>query len=361
MGVFNQIEFVRDEIKDLPHIDEKPVGGLATFRSRINAALALILKEQEILFFGLLQWASIGAAYLLWIQMLDWVPEEVWRSTDESVEGSIADIVLLVWSIVCVGLAAFPVGILTGCMGAAHFLHRQGRESTVASCMRLVMPRGWSLWMFHWLDGWITVRQIVRRLPSEDDSTTPAQHAMQESLYYAWKLGVSGILPSIVTGNNLLQSGKNSVVFVKENFWEVAKLRTGYSAVCWIVGIGTYVATILMFFFFDVVPKHEPVESHVFTIYFWVAVPLLTAVAVVMLFLRPVFVLALCDLYSEHLNRRGEAVVLPENPPKSVSVLVAFGCLCLLVAVAFFLRDELGITDMLSTPYGEKYGADKGT
>jgi len=86
-----------------------------------------------------------------------------------------------------------------------------------------------------------------------------------------------------------------------------------------------------------------------------------TAVAVIMLFLRPVFVLALCDLYSEHLNRRGEAVALPENPPKSVSALVVFGCLCLLVAVAFFLRDELGITDMLSTPYGEEYGADKGT
>lgn len=361
MGVFNQIKFVPNQIKSHPHINEKPVGGIAAYGSRIGSTLTLMLKEKEILFFCLLQWASIGAAYLLWIQIFDWIPEEVWRSIKESDEGSMGDVVFVVWSFVCVGLAAFPVGIFTGCMGAAHFLHRQGRESTVAACMRLVLPQSWSLWMFHWVDGWITVRQIVRRLPRKDDPTTPAQRAMQESLYYAWKLGVSGILPSIVTGNNLLQSGKNSVVFVKQNFWEVAKLRAGYSAVCWIVGIGTFGSTILMFALFDVVPENERVESHMFRIYFWIAAPLLTAVGVVILFLRPVFVLALCHLYSEHLDRRGRSVALPKNPPKSISALVAFGCLCLLVAVAFLLRDELGITEMLSTPYGEGYGTDKGT
>ncbi|GAA5508418.1 hypothetical protein [Novipirellula caenicola] len=115
-----------------------------------------------------------------------------------------------------------------------------------------------------------------------------------------------------------------------------------------------------MFSFFDLVPQHKRVESHIYTFYFWIGGPLLTAVAVAMLFLRLVFVLALCDLYAEHLKSRGESVTLPENPPKSVSVLVAFGCLCLLVAVVYFLRDELGMTDILSTPYGEEYGVDKG-
>ena len=35
---------------------------------------------------------------------------------------------------ICVGLAAYPVGLFTGCMGATHFLHRQGKPSTVAAC-----------------------------------------------------------------------------------------------------------------------------------------------------------------------------------------------------------------------------------
>jgi len=203
VGVLNKIDFVRDEIKNIPNIDEKPSGGISSFRARIGYAISLGFKEKEIFFFGLLQWASIGVGYLLWVQMLDWIPEEVWRSAAESDEGSIADWILFAWSFICVGVAAFPVGILTGCMGATHFLHKQGRESTVATCLKLVLPQSWSLWSFHWIDGWITVNQILDRLPKKGGRKNPV---LSEALYYAWKLGVTGVLPSIVTGNNLIKS-----------------------------------------------------------------------------------------------------------------------------------------------------------
>ena len=351
MGVFNKIAFIRDEIKDIPNIDEKPSGGIRSFGSRIGYALKLGLKEKEIFLFGLLQWASIGAAYLLWVQMLDWIPEEVWRSAADSDGGSIADIVLLVWSFVCVGIAAFPVGILTGCMGATHFLHKQGKESTIATCLKLVLPQSWPLWSFHWIDGWITVNQILERLPKKNDRRTPAQRALSEALYYAWKLGVSGVLPSLVTGNGLIKAGKHSVLFVKANFLEVAKLRAGYSALCWIVGIGAYVGAVFFFRSMDLVPSEE-VYSRMYTIYFWAAVPLLTAVAIVMLVLRPIYVLALCDLYSDHLEKRNIPVELPENPSRGVSAVIAFVCVCFILAIAYVYRVELGILDMLSTPYG---------
>ena len=77
---------------------------------------------------------------------------------------------------------------------ATHFLRKQGRESTVAACFRLVLPQSWSLWAFHWIDGWITVNQILDRLPRKNDRRTAAEKALSEALYYAWKLGVSGIL-----------------------------------------------------------------------------------------------------------------------------------------------------------------------
>lgn len=352
MGVLNKIDFVRDEIKNIPGIDKKPAGGIGSFTSRISYAISLGLKEKEIFFFGLLQWASIGIGYLLWVQMLDWIPEEVWRSAAESDEGSIADWILLAWSFVCVGVVAFPVGMLTGCMGATHFLHKQGRESTVAVCLKLVLPQSWSLWLFHWIDGWITVNQILDRLPKKKGRTNPV---LSEALYYAWKLGVSGVLPSIVTGNNLIKSGKNSVVFVKDNFVEVAKLRAGYSALCWIVGIGAYVGAILFFMAVDIAPKGDEIYGHIYTFYFWAAVPILIAVAIVMLILRPIFVLAICDLYSDYLNGKGIEIVLPENPAKSTSAIVVFGCLCLVLVMAYMFRIELGIVDMLSTPYGQAY------
>ena len=85
------------------------------------------------------------------------------------------------------------------------------------------------------------------------------------------------------------------------------------------------------------------------------AVPLLIAVAIVALVLRPIYVLALCDLYSDHLDAKGIAVTLPESPPKSISALVVFLCICLILAVVFMYRNELGVVDMLSTPYGAEY------
>ncbi len=352
MGVFNKIEFVRDEIKDIPDINKKPSGGIGSFSSRIGYALSLAFKEKEIFFFGLLQWASIGVGYLLWVQMLDWIPEEVWRSSVESDDGSIADLVLFAWSFICVGVVAFPVGILTGCMGAAHFLHKQGRESTVAICLKLVLPQSWSLWLFHWIDGWVTVNQILDRLPKKGGRKNPV---LSEALYYAWKLGISGVIPSILTGNSLIKSGKNSIVFVKDNFLEVAKLRAGYSALCWIVGVGAYIGAIILFMTVDIVPKGDEVYGHVYTFYFWAAVPLLAAVAIVMLFLRPIYVLALCDLYSHYLAKKGAEITLPDNPPKAVSAVVAFGFICVILAIVYVYRIELGIVDMLSTPYGQEY------
>ncbi len=358
MWAFSEIEIefirVRDEIKELPGIDKKPSGGIAKFGSRIGYAVSLCFKEKEIFVFVLLQWAAIGIAYLLWIQMLDWIPAEVWRSAAKSDEGSIADWVLAAWSFVCVGVAAFPVGILTGCMGAAHFLHRQGRESTIATCLKHVLPQSWSLWSFHWIDGWITVNQILDRLPRKGSTRTSAERALSEALYYAWKLGVSGVLPSIVTGNNLIASARNSVIFVKDNFLEVAALRAGYSALCWVVGIGAYIGAILLFVVVDIVPAHDEIYGHIYTFYFWAAVPILIAAGMVMLFLRPVYVLALCDLYSDHLKNRNEEVNLPANPTKATSAMVAFAVLCVLVGVVFMYRHELGVMDMLSIPYGQQ-------
>ena len=146
---------------------------------------------------------------------------------------------------------------------------------------------------------------------------------------------------------------------MKDNFIEVAKLRGGYSLLCWIVGVGAYVGAIVLFANVDIVPEGEELYGHVYNFYFWAVVPILFAVAVVMLILRPIYVLALCDLYSEHLKQKGQEVELPENPPKAISAMVAFGTLCVIVAVVYLFRNELGVTEMLSVPYGEAYQTTK--
>jgi hypothetical protein len=210
-------------------------------------------------------------------------------------------------------------------------------------CLKLVLPHSWSLWIFHWVDGWITVMQILERLPKKNNRRSAAQKLVSEAMYYAWKLGISGVLPSIITGNSLVKSAKNSIVFVRCEFAEIAKLRAGYSALCWIIGIASYIGAIFFIGAMDLVPKGEEVYSHMYTIYFWLAVPLLAALVIVMLILRPIYVLALCDLYSDHLSNRDEKVQLPRNPPVSLSAFIAFIILCIILAVAFFYSYELGI------------------
>ena len=347
LGKLKTLEFVRDKISEFSG-SNKPQGGVGKFSSKIGYAISLCFKEKEIFVFVLLQWASIGIAYLLWVLMLDWIPEEVWRTAAESDEGSIVDVILLAWSFVCVGIAAFPVGILTGCMGATHFLHKQKRESTIAMCLKLVMPRAWPLWIFHWIDGWVTVKQIFERLPPDERKNK----ILSETLYYAWKLGIAGIFPSIVTGASFRKSARNSIFFVKDNFLEIAKLRAGYSALCWIVGIAAYIGSAWFLFAFDILPEggEDELYRHMYTIYLWLGVPILVALSIVMLILRPIYVLAICDLFSEYLSSRNEKVSLPANPQTFSSALVAFGTLCLLVIVVIIFRDELGVTAMLSTP-----------
>ena len=72
------------------------------------------------------------------------------------------------------------------------------------------------------------------------------------------------------------------------------------------------------------------------------AAPILIAIAVVILFLRPIYVLALCDPYSDHLDDKGIDVSLPENPSRGTSAIVVFGALCLIVALVYSYGNELG-------------------
>lgn len=317
----------------------------------MRQALKLLAHEPEILLFAVLQWVTIGLAYLLWIQMLDWIPEPVWKSAAENDGGSVADFVLLGWSFVCVGLAAFPIGLLTGAMGAAHILHRSGNRSTVLGCLRMVIPRAGTLWAFHWTDGWITVTRIVERLPSRDDMIHPARRAAAEALYYAWKLGTAGMLPNLLAGKGLIDSGKTSVRFVKHRFQDVALLRAGYSAMCWIVGGTTWVGAIIFFASVDIVPPDREIYGYVYDIYLWGAVPVLAAAGAVMLILRPVYVIALGDFYGDFQQAIGETPVVETATPWAARAFLLFIALALVTSLFFVFRQELGVMGWLAVPY----------
>lgn len=357
----NNIAFVQDELKDLPELKNLPKGNTKDFTSKISYALSLGLKEKEIFFFGLFQWASIVLAYLLWLQMLYWIPQEVWDWIRECRDSPgdndhctvAADIPLFLWGTLCILLAAFPIGILSSAMGATHFFHKNGEESTVMKCLNAAFSNAWATWKFHFVDGYITANQIIGRLPSDDKTfETPAQTAARkaasEALYYAWKIGVAGVLPSIVLGNGVIESGKNSIRFVKNNFTEVVKLRAAYSAICWVVGILAYVGGIFTMIYMGDSIYASTGGLAIAKIYQFLLFPIAIAVSVVMIFLRPIYVLTLCDMYSDFLKSEGKEVDLPNDPSNGKKATITFGIICVLVALLVGFMDELGLANKLS-------------
>jgi len=356
----NKYDFVRDELKDLPEFSELPKGKLKDFTSRIRYALSLGLKEKEIFFFGAMQWLSIVLAYLLWLQMLYWIPQPVWDWIGECLDGPgdndgctlAADIPLFLWGVLCIFLAAFPIGILSSAMGTTHFLHKNGEESTVLKCLNAAFSNAFATWNFHFIDGYITVGQIIERLPSDDKHETAiqkaARRAASEALYYAWKLGIAGVLPSLVLGNGVIESGKNSIKFVKANFIEIAKLRAAYSLLCWVVGILAYIGAIITLILMGDEIYALSGGLAIAKIYLYMVIPIAVSVSVVMIFLRPIYVLTICDMYSDYLSQNNETADLPNNPKNGRKAIILFIVICAIVALIAGFREQIGLTNTLS-------------
>ena len=363
MNLFkNKYDFVRDELKDLPEFSELPKGKLKDFTSRIKYALLLGLKEKEIFFFGAMQWLSVVLAYLLWLQMLYWIPQPVWDWVGECLDGPgdgdgctlAADIPLFLWGVLCIFLAAFPIGILSSAMGTTHFLHKNGEKSTVIKCLNAAFSNAFATWNFHFIDGYITVGQIIERLPSDDKNNyetaaqKAARRAASEALYYAWKLGIAGVLPSLVLGNGVIESGKNSIKFVKANFIEIAKLRAAYSLICWVIGILAYVGAIITLIFMGDEIYALSGGLAIAKIYLYMILPIAVSVSVIMIILRPIYVLTICDMYSDYLSQNNETADLPNNPKNGKKAVILFIVICAIVALIAGFREQIGLTNALS-------------
>lgn len=342
-----RLSFVANELASDPGFQESRSAATAgSFWKRdarlVRSAISLILEEKEIVVFSALQWVAIGIMYYVWVQFLGWIPPEVWENDDALAELGI-NLALLAWSFACVGIAAFFIGVLTGAMAAAHLLRSEGRESTLAACLSLSLRSAGPLWIFQWIDSWITTERIMARLPKRGWGRDLAWLAATEVLYYAWKTATMAIVPALVTGKGLVAAGKNSVTFVLDRTGLAVRLRAAYSLLCWIVGIGTYIATI---FFLGIVDAFDT-ENWVYAAYAWAGIPLVAAVGVIKLFIRPVFVLATCIAYIEYARDRGEHIELAEGPGGFERIMIPFVLLILAVTFVYLFRDAIGLTQLL--------------
>lgn len=327
---------------------EKPkkTEAVKSFFYSAYCSFRFILTEKENFLFALLQLAAVGLGYYVWVQGLSWIPEEIWQSSRKSEDNTLAGLVLLIWSFLCVGVTAYPLGLLTACMGASYILRYQGRKSTIAECLKIVLPKAWPLWIFSWLDGWWTVDRILERLPKKNDRTPISVKLLNEAIYQAWKLASLGFMPAVLSGRSVTEACKDSLSLLKAKFVMLAKLRAAYSLICWIFGIGCYVGVIFVYPF---ISSRMGSGSDMYSFYFYAGFPMVIALSFILLIFRPVYIISACRIYAGHAREKGIRINLPETSSKTFSSLVAFAVLVILLAVAILYREELGIDTLIRT------------
>lgn len=332
--------------------NEKPKRGAAVAGYLNSGAVSLrfIFGEKENIAFAFLQWVVIGIAYYLWVQVLSLVPEEVWNS-DNGNGNCAVGIILLIWSVVCVGLAAYPLGLLTACMNASYILRFTGRKSTVAECLKIVLPKSWSLWVFSWLDGWWTVMRILERLPKKNDRTPLAVKLANEAVYQGWKLSSLGFLPALLSGRSVGEACGDSLNLLKERFGMLVKLRIGYSLVCWGFGIVGYLGMFALLWMLPELSGSIFEDNAVYEFYLLAGAPLLAVLIFIMLVFRPVYVISACRIYAFYAREKGVNIKLPESSSRGISALTAFLLLAAVLAAAWFFRDRLGIAELMNQKF----------
>jgi hypothetical protein len=351
-SVRNPLNQARDEATEyLERQGHRPktfsVDNFSTFFGNIPEVVKLLEKEPEILFFAIAQWLVVWVAYLAWVQMLHWIPDELWNAVGSANENdgksafTLINLALLAWSFLIVCAASYPIGLCNAAMVAVHDLRTSGQKVTIGRCLAVADRHLGRIWLFTVIDSWITVKAILDRLPKKHYHRT----ALDELLYYAWKLATMGVVPALVNGRDFVAAGKDSITLLEWQPQRALGLRLGYSAVCWVIGIASYVSAIFLFQY-----GWGPRRPHyIYEGYLLLAIPAFVAAGIVTVVIRPFYLLSVARFYTDANDVTGEVNKDVTSVPGWLDLLSSQNalCFCVTFAVVFlavFFGDQIGLT-----------------
>lgn len=318
-----------------------------TFFGNIPEVVKLLEKEPEILVFALFQWLVVWVAYLAWVQMLHWIPDQLWNAVGTASEDDRKDafglinLALLAWSFLIVCVASYPIGLCNAAMVAVHDLRTAGQEVTIGRCLAVADRHLGRIWLFTVIDSWITVTAILARLPKKHQHRT----ALDELLYYAWKVATMGVVPALVNGRDFVAAGKDSIRLLEWQPQRALGLRLGYSAMCWLVGIASYICAVLLLR--NGWATNRP--HYIYEAYLLVAIPAFVAAGIVAVVIRPFYLLSVARFYTDANDVAGEVNKDIAAIPGWLDLLSSQNAICFYVTfaavfVTVFFGDHLGLT-----------------
>lgn len=354
----NEAAKIFNETQVKPKILSKQ--NLATFSSELKYACKLMLEEKEILFFAALQWLAIGLGYLLWTQMIDWIPNSVWeevgkaKNSNKDIEVFLLNLVLLGWTFFIVIVVSYPLSLFSAAITASHYLKNSNQISTIASCLRLASKHLGRLWVFTIIDAWITINRILERIPKKRSSDSYSENndsfatrVLKELMYYAWKIGTIGIQPALIAGKDYVDAVKDSIHLLKTYPMRVIGIRMGYSLICWVVGICAYIGGILYLTKFGFHDKHSYTIT-IYNFYLTLVIPIFIAVGVISVLVRPFFLIMISKLYTDVISLDQAATVVPQGRKFNFLALL-FAVLLSILLLLYFFGDQLGIRQWIES------------
>lgn len=283
------LQEVPDRVRALPAFSETvPWWGTALrgFGSQMLRALRLLWEEPEIAVFAAGQWVAAALAYALWSwgNELVLLPSEFWW---------LQDVLDFLWASACLALALWPIGFFTACIGAVHFLRMEGAPSTMRACMQRAQPRTGALWTLACVDAALHAIQVLARIP-HGRYWTAERFIEREALHYAWKVGTIGMLPALLAERSLRQAADEAVALARARLPEAMLLRSGYNVAGRLITFASLAASAIAYWQLRARAVALPDFASGL---FWLWAPVIGAIGVVHLLIRPVYVIASSELY----------------------------------------------------------------
>lgn len=321
--------------------------GLRHFLSYYRDSLRLILQEPEILLFVFLQWIVIALGCYVFLLGLHSIPEDTWDMMQNYRSGSRKGnpfwYLIAFWTLMCAAIAAPLINTLSSCIPAVHILRCEGRSSTIFACLQLVIPRLGTLWALRLLD----ISISLKRLLGGNKQVSGNWHIPEKWFYRAWKVTAMSALANLVAGRSIRQAALNTVEMADDYAQHMCAIRIGYVSLCWAVGLTTYAVAALNYqVILNFVLSHGQ-SQFMANALMALGAPAIIAVMVIQLLIKPVYLLALSDVFVRYVVEKNERI-LPARGPASTGKRAMLVACSVALCAAYAFRNELGIVTFVS-------------